>query len=365
MRKKKIAIVGAGNAGCMTALHSYWNRDKLDKITIYHDPSIPLEMVGQGTTIRVAKLIFDTLNIDFIENNPIKATVKHGIMYENWGKRNTFHNFPLNYVGCHYIPNLLSKTVLESNLFEVIERKITDTETEIDADFVFDCRGKTQRGFKDKSKKLVNPLNTVLLAKKEGRDVNLTYTRCVATPNGWTFVIPNHDSVSYGYLYNNTITKFEDAKKNFIDLFEVDPFIDISFENYIEESMWSGKKTILNGNRLSFLEPLEAASTAFYMDTAATAYEHIFDERSKFDCNTEVQKDMKKIETFVLWHYQAGSKFNTPFWKHAKELQFNPDKTFNYIKNFVENNDHIEQWKFPGDYSQWPPYSFSKWLKVF
>jgi len=70
---------------CMAALYSYWNRDKLDKITIYHDPSIPLEMVGQETTIRVAKLIFDTLNIDFIENNPIKATVKHVIDYLSFG----------------------------------------------------------------------------------------------------------------------------------------------------------------------------------------------------------------------------------------------------------------------------------------
>lgn len=366
MRNKKIAIIGAGNAGCLTALHYYyWGRNDLDKITIYHDPTVPIEKVGQGTAIKVTELIFNALNIDFIENNPIKATVKHGIMYENWGKRDVFHNFPLQYVGCHYVPHLLSQVVLESNLFEVVEKKINDPEREIDADYIFDCRGKTNRGFKDTSTKLVNPLNSVLVSRKSGKDPNLTYTKCVATPDGWTFVIPNHDSVSYGYLYNNKITKIEDAKNNFSNMFDVTSNLELEFDNYIEKSMWYGKRTILNGNRFSFLEPLEATSTGFYLDLARESWDHIFNEKSKEECNINIQKEMKKIETFVLWHYQAGSKFNTPFWEYAKQLKFYTDKTFDYLLDFSLNNDYIDQWKFPGDYSQWSPYSFNKWSKCF
>lgn len=366
MRNKKIAIIGAGNAGCLTALHYYyWSRNDLDKITIYHDPTVPIEKVGQGTAIKVTELIFNTLNIDFIENNPIKATIKHGIMYENWGKRNVFHNFPFHYVGCHYVPHLLSNVILNSDLFEVVEKKINDPEKEIDADYIFDCRGKTSRGFKDTSTKLINPLNSVLVSRKPGRDLNLTYTRCVATPDGWTFVIPNHDSVSYGYLYNNKITKIEDAKNNFSNMFDVTPDFEFQFDNYIEKSMWYGKRTILNGNRFSFLEPLEATSTGFYLDLARESWDHIFNGKSKEECNSNIQKEMKKIETFVLWHYQAGSKFNTPFWEYTKQLKFYTDKTFDYLLDFSMNNDHIEQWKFPGDYSQWSPYSFNKWSKVF
>ena len=51
--KYKIAIVGAGNAGCITALHFYKHlRDggDLDKfnITIYHSPDYhPIEKVGK------------------------------------------------------------------------------------------------------------------------------------------------------------------------------------------------------------------------------------------------------------------------------------------------------------------------------
>ena len=360
---KKIAVVGAGNAGCITALHYYfWSRDNIDKITIYHDPDVPIERVGQGTALEVSHLISTTLNIDFIEDNPIKATIKQGIMYENWGKKNMFHNFPMSRVACHYVPSLLSETVLNSGLFNVVEKKVNDPEREIDSDWIFDCRGKNHQG---KRKKLNNPLNSVLLSKKPGRDLTLTYTRCVATPDGWTFVIPNHDSVSYGYLFNNTITTSEEANKNFTDMFDVISESELNFENYIEESIWHGERTILNGNRLSFLEPLEATSTGFHLYTAQQSWDHIFGNRSKMECNLGVQQEMKRLENFILWHYEAGSKFDTPFWEYAKKFKSSNDERFNYFKNFILENDHIDQWKLRHQYSQWPLYSIDKWMSVF
>ena len=46
---KRIAIVGAGNAGCITALELL-NIPDLHEITIYHSPEEhPIEKVGQGT----------------------------------------------------------------------------------------------------------------------------------------------------------------------------------------------------------------------------------------------------------------------------------------------------------------------------
>ena len=123
----RIAIVGAGNAGCITALHYHKYLEIDNEIVIYHSPEQhPIERVGQGTILTVSELIGTTIDTDFY-NNKIGATIKSGILYENWGK-------------------------------------------------------------------------------KQGRDPDLIYTRSVATPNGWTFVIPNVDSVSYGYMYNNNIT---------------------------------------------------------------------------------------------------------------------------------------------------------------
>ena len=58
----RIAIIGAGTAGCVTALHFYkYLSESIDvnfEIEIYHSPhDHPIEKVGQGTIIQVPLFI--------------------------------------------------------------------------------------------------------------------------------------------------------------------------------------------------------------------------------------------------------------------------------------------------------------------
>jgi tryptophan halogenase len=363
MRKKKIAIVGAGNAGCITAMNYHYNAgDNCDSIDIYYDPNAPIERVGQGGTLSISTLIERVLNIDW-HYNPIKSTFKSGIMYEGWGKKNynIFHPFPFSSMACHYVPNLFSQEVLKCKHFNVIEKSVENPEEEIDADFIFDCRGRSKNNPEDYDQ-LINPLNAVILSRKEGPDPSLIYTRSVATPDGWTFVIPNSDSVSYGYLYNNKITSKEKATENFTSMFDVVPDGDLTFNNYIAKSAFVGERTILNGNRLSFLEPLEATSTAFYCYVAENSFDYIFGGVDKKIINKNIRNEMKQIETFILWHYQNGSKYDTEFWRYAKSLPFEPDPEFNQLileskKSYEELNKETEEIQF----SQWSAFSFKSW----
>lgn len=360
-KKRKIAILGAGNAGCVTAL-SYYNYGKdLFDIEIYYDPNTPIERVGQGTTPDVAELLYNCLDATWYDNK-VSATLKSGILYENWGKKKEkiFHDFPLHLMSCHYVPNLVSKSVLESGFFKVYEKDVEDPEKEIDADYIFDCRGKNKNN-PDEYRKLINPLNSAFLSRKEGRDYDLKYTRCVATPDGWTFVIPNTDSVSYGYLYNSNITDKETAKNNFIELFDVVPDGEVSFNNYIAKNVFVGERTILNGNRLSFLEPLEATSTTFYKTVAYYAWEYMMNGISKEVVNQNVQKEMKRIESFILWHYQNGSKYDTNFWKYAKSLPFKVDNEFKNMIEYAKVNSTFYCKSSPASYSIWNQNSFKIW----
>ena len=356
----RIAIIGAGTAGCVTALHFYkYLSESIDvsfEITIYHSPNEhPIERVGQGTVLPVTKLIESTLGIDWY-NNSIDATFKSGILYEGWGKKQDkiFHPFQLSAMSMHYVPQKLSKVVLESGYFNVIEKTVTDPEKEIDADVIFDCRGRHSR---DKSNydTLINPLNSVLLYKKQDTVQDLIYTRTVATPNGWTFVIPNVDSISYGYLYNNTITSKEDATKDFLDRFEL-PETDgeLIFENYMAKNMFVGERTVLNGNMYGFIEPLEATAMAGYQMICRYAWDGKFEGRPLHDCNNLIRKYFKEVQTFILWQYQYGSKYDTPFWEYARSLPFEPDDKFRYmIDNFEPGLPTSTE-----RYGQWHPFSF-------
>jgi len=369
-RKKKISIVGAGNAGCITAMYYYlYAKDEIEEITIYYDPDSPIERTGQGTVISVSILVNSFLHLDFFKKNLIRSTRKEGILYENWGRKNKeiFHSFPQSVTGIHYIPNLLSKAILESGIFKVIEKKVKDVEKEIDSDFIFDCRGRNNRD-KNLYDKLINPLNSVILSRKDVIYPDLVYTRTVATPNGWTFVIPNIDSTSYGYLYNNQITTKEEATADFIERFNVVPDEHLIFENYIAKSCFYGERTILNGNRLSFLEPLEATSTGFYESVAMSALGHITRGVSKELCNQQIRTEMLEIQNFVLWHYQFGSKYDTPFWEYAKSLSFNPDPQFNKMVEYSmsQSYSNLVRQKIRDrvnfeDYGQWSASAFKIW----
>ncbi len=77
---------------------------------------------------------------------------------------------------------------------------------------------------------------------------------------------------------------------------------------------------------------------------------------------------MKEIETFILWHYQKGSKYDTPFWRYAKSLPFNPDDEF---KNNLEKSRKMSLREcYYSDrhlgltYADWGQRSFKIWDKV-
>lgn len=363
--KKKIAVVGAGNAGCISACQLLdfggGAGKNLFDVKIYHDPNTPIEKVGQGSTYTVFNMISRVLNLNWYDKNLIDATYKYGILYRNWGSsgKDMMHNFPMSNMASHYIPKKLSDVVLNSNLFEVEEKCVVDPESEIDADYIFDCRGRNHNKETEYTK-LTNPLNSVLLYSSPNK-TSIDYTHCEATPDGWCFIIPNIDSTSYGYLYNKNITSKDEAENNFKSQFNV-PKVDhsLDFDNYVAKSMFHGERTILNGNRFCFIEPLEATSTDLYQYISNLACKHILSNTSKEQCDQQSFEEVKRIEQFILWHYQTGSKFNSPFWDYAKILPFEPDMKFSQILMFIRHNIEGPEMS----YSQWPSYSFKLWDSV-
>ena len=333
---QKIAVIGAGNAGCVTALHWRLYQPNLE-IDLYHDSEHnPIEKVGQGTTIPVANLISHSLNCDFYENT-IGATLKTGILYKNWGtkKDKFFHDFFPMQVSIHYTPKKLSDAVLSSGKFNVIEQEITDPEKEIDADFIIDCRGRKARD-KDNLDTIVNPINSVLLASLPKRE--LLWTESVAHPNGWCFIVPTEDKLSLGYLYNSGLTSKEEATKDFQERFGVeDVEHSMKFDNYCSFNPFVGERTLLNGNQCAFIEPLEATATGLYVYIARCGYDRFINKVDIPSCLHLLHKECNSIANFVLWHYVTGSKFNSPFWNYVKTLPFTSIKK-------PEINETYGQW---------------------
>ena len=240
----KIIIIGAGNGGVWTALHyGYHTRNIKDiEIELIHDPEIDTFPVGQAFFPGMSVLLYNACDIDWYHNE-VRTTPKLGILYENWSKRtpNLFHEFPFHQIAMQADPKYLQKYILNSGLFAVKEGNVTDLDM-VDADVIFDCRGNTKKDDIE-YESLYCPVNSVLLAVGPSPTNPQLWSRHVATPDGWTFVIPNTtDTTSYGYLYNKDITPMETAKTNFSELFgkefpnEMKTF-NLPFESYLAKKI--------------------------------------------------------------------------------------------------------------------------------
>lgn len=368
----KIVIVGSGNAGCLTALHyGLYTRNSNVEIELIHTKNIPAEPVGQGTLTEPPELFWKALGFNWY-NNPIYGTFKSGILYEGWGSVNekVFHSFPSNNMAMHYSPSDMQEYVLKSNLFKVTEKEV-DNLDDIDADYIFDCRGKP----KDFSSyiKLKSPVNSVILGKPKWDLIEQYWTRSVATKDGWCFVIPaNVKSKAHnncvGYLYNNTITSYQEAENNFLDMFDVDISKTFSFDNYMAKNPIVDNRIILSGNKFFFLEPLESTAVQAYLRWARLTFDVLIKKSKSFnDITVEFKKYIQETQNFILWHYKFGSKYNSKFWNHAQSIPLYDSKLEDMI-NYSRKLDRYDilpendGGRSSSDlYSHFYPYSIKNW----
>ena len=382
----KIVIIGAGNGGVWTALNYAYHSRKAEEIEIelIHDPEIDSFPVGQALFPGQSALLYAACDISWYSNE-VRATPKLGILYENWSKGtpNLYHEFPFDQIAMQADPKYLQRYILNSGLFVVKEGNVTDLDT-VDADVIFDCRGNIGKD-NIEYESLYSPVNSVLLAVGPPPEKPQLWSRHVATPNGWTFVIPNTtETLSYGYLYNSNITSIEEAKINFREVFPEakgsysqhfehrDEIINLPFESYIAKNPIridsNGRKIILNGNRLAFLEPMESTAIGFYHAVAIFALDWI---RGKDNVDAalvvaNIKKMIHEIHTFTSWHYTKGSVYDTPFWRSAQvqtSAKFEqPDELFQNIVDLAKITDYVDvDITFKGRYGLWPAASIKRW----
>ena len=305
----KVTVVGAGNGGSFTALHWGWySRDKDVEVELIYNPDTPPERVGQATLLDAPHILWGAAGFNWYKND-IHATFKSGILYEGWGKKNDklFHHFPADRMAMHYCPWEMQKSILETGHFKVTEGEVDPKD--VDADYVFDCRGKP-KDFTD-YEELLNPINAAILAKPNWDTSTAIWSRHVATPDGWTFVIPTHESspsndYCVGYCYNSDITSKEDAEKNFLEMFDVEeiPTHGGSLRIFAKHKNDTSKKIEKHVEQLLSKEiAAEINSLGLYEGFQQRV------DRIKYDALSFLIEEKKNGKTFI--GYGAAAKGNT------------------------------------------------------
>lgn len=166
------------------------------------------------------------------------------------------------------------------------------------------------------------------------------FTRAVAMPAGWRWRIPLRHRVGNGYVYASAYLGDDAAADALVQALESAPLAEprlLRFRAGRRLRSWD-RNVVAIGLASGFLEPLE--STSIYL--AQGAIEQLLalfpiggriTDADRDEFNRIVDNEYDRIRDFLILHYHATSRADSPFWDHVRTMTV-PDSLAEKIELF-------------------------------
>ena len=188
------------------------------------------------------------------------------------------------------------------------------------------------------------------------------YTRATAMSAGWRWRIPLQHRVGNGYVYSSAHLSDDQAAADLIASVEGEAMADprqLKFRAGRRSASWVGN-VVAVGLASGFLEPLE--STSIYLAQGAiTQLIDLFPigratDQDRAEYNHMVDLEYDRIRDFLILHYHATTRDDSPFWDHVRTMQI-PDSL----------RDKMELWRESGRVSKYSHGLFFEpsWIAVY
>ncbi len=321
-----------------------------------YDSRIPVIGVGEGSWPSLVQQLqqLTELSHEAVQQR-VQGTRKYGVAFEGWGRRNRdfTHYFTPQQVSYayHLSADSMADVLQASTRARHIDAKVLNitrveggAQVEFDGlpperyDLVFDARGFPTERHPDRHIDLsFIPTNTAVIRRcpaivqeEDGPVLQHTYTRAVARPHGWIFVIPLTVHTSYGYIFNRDVSSLAEVESDFDAFLETDGVSEfeqravIPFPNFVHRHIYDGAVARI-GNAAAFMEPLEAtAIVSAQLQIGMVLHIRLNRsignlERDAPVVNRFLVNNMLCYGLFVGWHYSCGSKYDSGFWRHARD----------------------------------------------
>jgi tryptophan halogenase len=152
------------------------------------------------------------------------------------------------------------------------------------------------------------------------------YTRATAMSAGWRWRIPLQHRVGNGYVYSSAHLDDGQAADALVQAVEGAPLADprfLKFRAGRRRTSWVGN-VVGVGLASGFLEPLE--STSIYLaQMAITQLIELFPDgpvaaADRAEYNRMVDMEYDRIRDFLILHYHATTRDDSPFWDHVRTM---------------------------------------------
>ncbi|WP_379551460.1 tryptophan halogenase family protein [Qipengyuania sp. DGS5-3] len=213
----------------------------------------------------------------------------------------------------------------------------TEDGREISGDFFVDCSGfrgllieqALETGYEDWRSWL--PCDRAWAVPTAKQADPIPYTRATAREAGWQWRIPLQHRTGNGHVFCSEFIDEEAAKQTLLENLDSEPLADPRLLRFItghRKKFWNGNVLAL-GLAAGFMEPLESTSIHLVQTSIARLLTHFPDKRlnpSDIDAfNTRTLHEYEKVRDFLVLHYTATRRDDTPFWRHCQTIARSPD----------------------------------------
>jgi tryptophan halogenase len=202
-----------------------------------------------------------------------------------------------------------------------------------EGDFFIDCSGfqgllieKTLKaGYEDWSRWL--PCDRAVATQSASGGDFLPVTRATAREAGWQWRVPLQHRIGTGYVFCSSFISDEDARATLLRNLDgpalIEPRI-LHFTGGRRRKFWI-RNCVALGLASGFLEPLESTSIHL-IQAGITRLLALFPDR-RFDptgieeYNRLMTSQYERIRDFLVLHYKATERNDTPFWDHCRTME--------------------------------------------